>query len=127
VLYILLFSRSTDTIGPLEIIGAVVWLTGFVLEIVADRQLQNFRNTKALAGTILKTGVWRYSRHPNYFGEALLWWGIYIIACSVNPIDAGFIPYGFITLFSPLVMHLLLRYVSGVPFLERKYMLRADF
>jgi steroid 5-alpha reductase family enzyme len=61
---------------------------------------------------ILSTGLWRYSRHPNYFGEAVLWWGISVIACSIE--------YGWITLYSALFITLLIRYVSGVPLLEKK-------
>jgi steroid 5-alpha reductase family enzyme len=61
----------------------------------------------------LKTGLWRYSRHPNYFGEALLWWGIFIIACGIE--------YGWITIFSPVIITLSLRFLSGVPFPENKY------
>lgn len=60
----------------------------------------------------MKTGLWRYTRHPNYFGEALLWWGFYICAMGV--------PGGYATVFSPIIITLLLRFVSGVPLLERK-------
>ena len=67
----------------------------------------------------IKWGLWRYTRHPNYFGEAVLWWGIYLIACSI--------PYGYYTVFSPLFITLLIRYVSGVPFLERKYKSNPEF
>jgi steroid 5-alpha reductase family enzyme len=57
--------------------------------------------------------LWKYSRHPNYFGEALLWWGLYLITCGVKN--------GFLTFFSPLIITLLLRYVSGVPLLEKHF------
>jgi steroid 5-alpha reductase family enzyme len=59
------------------------------------------------------TGLWKYSRHPNYFGEALLWWGLYLITCGVK--------HGLFTFFSPLIITLLLRYVSGVPLLEKHF------
>jgi steroid 5-alpha reductase family enzyme len=68
---------------------------------------------------LIKSGLWRYSRHPNYFGEALLWWGTFIIACSVE--------YGWITFYAPLFITLLVRFVSGVPLLEEKYKNRPEF
>jgi len=64
-------------------------------------------------------GLWRYTRHPNYFGEAVLWWGIYLIACGVK--------MGFVTIFAPLLISILVRYVSGVPLLEKKYETNPDF
>ena len=64
-------------------------------------------------------GLWKYTRHPNYFGEALLWWGIWLIACSV--------PNGWKTIFAPLFITILVRFVSGVPLLERKYEGREDW
>jgi len=68
---------------------------------------------------LIKNGLWRYSRHPNYFGEAVLWWGIFLIACSVD--------YGWATFFSALFITLLIRFVSGVPLLENKYKDRPEF
>ena len=68
---------------------------------------------------MIKNGLWRYSRHPNYFGEALLWWGIFLIAVSVE--------FGWITVFAPLFITLLIRFVSGVPLLEEKYKNRPEF
>ena len=70
-------------------------------------------------GKLLTTGLWKYSRHPNYFGEALMWWGTYIIACSLE--------YGWVTMWSAIIASLVLRYVSGVPILEKKYEGRDDF
>jgi len=70
-------------------------------------------------GKIIKTGLWRYSRHPNYFGEVVVWWGVYLIACSIK--------WGWVTFYSALGITLLIRFVSGVPFLEKKYADRPDF
>jgi steroid 5-alpha reductase family enzyme len=70
-------------------------------------------------GKLMTSGLWRYSRHPNYFGEAVIWWGIFLIACSIER--------GWITFYSALVVTLLLRFVSGVPILEKKYESREDF
>lgn len=67
----------------------------------------------------MKEGLWRYSRHPNYFGEAAFWWGIYITACSFEK--------GWITFYSPLIITLLLRFVSGVPILEKEFAKRPGF
>mmetsp|Transcript_20818 Transcript_20818/g.18440 ORF Transcript_20818/g.18440 Transcript_20818/m.18440 type:complete len:120 (-) Transcript_20818:28-387(-) len=67
----------------------------------------------------MKSGLWRYSRHPNYFGEATLWWGIFLISTSLT--------WGFVTFYSALTITLLVRFVSGVPFMEEKYSKRRDF
>lgn len=67
----------------------------------------------------IKWGLWKYTRHPNYFGEALLWWGIYFIACSVK--------VGFATIYAPIIITILVRYISGVPLLEQKYKDNPEF
>jgi steroid 5-alpha reductase family enzyme len=103
----------------LDVIGAAIWLFGFLFEIVADYQLQAFRDDPSNRGKLIKSGLWRYSRHPNYFGEAVLWWGIFLIACSVE--------YGWITVYAPLFITILVRFVSGVPLLENKYKSRPEF
>ena len=99
--------------------GAAVWAFGFIFEMVSDYQLQAFRDNPDNRGKLIKSGLWRYSRHPNYFGEALLWWGIYIIACSVS--------FGWITVFAPAFITILVRFISGVPLLENKYKDRPEF
>jgi steroid 5-alpha reductase family enzyme len=95
---------------PLDWLGALVWLTGFLFEAIADAQLRRFKADPANRGRILTGGLWRFSRHPNYFGEAVLWWGIYLIALAAG---RGW------TLFAPLLMTFLLLRVSGVALLER--------
>jgi steroid 5-alpha reductase family enzyme len=90
--------------------GSLLWLAGVLCEAVADAQLLAFQRTPGSRGRVLDSGLWRYSRHPNYFGEALLWWGFGVFALGV----AG----GFWTLFAPLGITLLLLRVSGVPMLE---------
>ena len=99
--------------------GAAVWAFGFIFELVSDWQLQKFRDDTSNRGKLIKSGLWRYSRHPNYFGEAVLWWGVFIIACSVE--------YGWVTVYAPLFITLLIRFVSGVPLLEEKYKNRPEF
>lgn len=102
-------------------LGVLVFIIGFVFEVVADKNLADFKKNPLNKGKILTTGVWSLTRHPNYFGEATLWWGIGIISIS------GLNPVVFIGLMSPLMMTLLLRYVSGVPLLEKKYLGNKDF
>lgn len=109
-LYVCLRSPDNDLQWN-DYLGAAVWLFGQVFEIVADMQMAKFRKENGGKGLIIQTGLWRFSRHPNYFGEATLWWGIWIIACSVD--------YGWATFFSALLITLLIRFVSGVPYLEK--------
>lgn len=95
---------------PLALLGMVVWGIGFATEAVADAQLRRFKADPDNAGKLLTSGLWRTSRHPNYFGEALLWWGFYLFAAAYG---------GAWTVFSPLLMTFLLLRVSGVRLLER--------
>lgn len=98
------------TPGALWWFGAAVFLAGFLFEWVADRQLRHFRAGGDGAGRVLDTGLWAWSRHPNYFGNAVLWWGLWLIAA-----DGG----AWWTVFGPLTMTVLLLRVSGVTLLER--------
>ena len=93
-----------------DALGEIVWAAGFLIEAIADAQLTAFKADPKRSG-VLDAGLWRWSRHPNYFGEAVLWWGIWIPALAV--------PWGWATVVSPIVITLLLRYVSGVPLTER--------
>ena len=102
---------SPAALGPLDLAGALVWLVGFLFEAVGDLQLARFRADPANRGRVMDRGLWRYTRHPNYFGDATLWWGLWLIACAT--------PEGVWTIGSPLVMTLLLLRVSGVALLER--------
>ncbi|MEI7526605.1 MAG: DUF1295 domain-containing protein, partial [Mariniphaga sp.] len=105
--------------GIWDSLGLVVFGAGFVIEAVADYQLAEFKKDPSNRGKIITTGLWSVSRHPNYFGEALVWWGFSCYALSL--------PNGWYTLISPIVMTLLLRFVSGVPMLEKKYEGRSDW
>mmetsp|Transcript_16607 Transcript_16607/g.19208 ORF Transcript_16607/g.19208 Transcript_16607/m.19208 type:complete len:94 (+) Transcript_16607:347-628(+) len=75
-----IYSDKDQDIFVQEILGAVIFMIGFICEVVADLQLYFFVKNKNNRGRIITSGLWRYSRHPNYFGEALLWWGVYLIA-----------------------------------------------
>ena len=108
--------------GPLTLwdnLGLILFGVGFFFEVIGDMQLAAFRKDPSNKGKIITTGLWSMTRHPNYFGEALLWWGISMYALSL--------PWGWITLAGPLVLTLLLRFVSGVPMLERKYRDHPDW
>jgi steroid 5-alpha reductase family enzyme len=97
-------------IGLPEICGLALFVVGFGFEVVGDRQLQAFRTDPSKKGKVLDTGLWRYSRHPNYFGEALLWWGLWVFCLPA--------PWAWASVFSPALMTFLLMRVSGVPMLD---------
>lgn len=103
----------------LDVLGVIVWIIGFYFESVADAQLAAFVRDPKNKGSLMQQGLWRYSRHPNYFGEVVQWWGIYIMALSV--------PGGWVTIVGPLAITVLIVFVSGIPLLEKKYADRADF
>lgn len=106
-------------------LGIAVWLFGFEWEAIADAQLQMFKNNPQNKGQILQSGLWRYSRHPNYFGEATLWWGVWLVVLSSNwPLTSWL---GWLSVVSPLTITILVRFVSGVPLLEKKYAGRPEF
>lgn len=96
----------------LDYIGLSIWLIGFIFEAVGDYQLTQFLKKPENKGMIMTQGLWRYTRHPNYFGEATMWWGIFLIALSV--------PHGISAIISPLCITFLLRCVSGVPLTEKQ-------
>lgn len=93
-----------------DLAGAALVLAGLVIEAAADRQLAKFRDNPANRGRVLDTGLWRYSRHPNYFGEFCVWWGFFLIAAGTG---------AWWSLASPLLMSVLLLRVSGVTLLEK--------
>ncbi len=105
--------------SPLATIGLIVWLLGFFFEAVGDGQLKRFKADPANHGKLIETGLWRYSRHPNYFGEAVQWWGIYLLAISGGR--------NFWLIVSPLLITVFLLFISGVPMLEKKYAGRPDW
>jgi steroid 5-alpha reductase family enzyme len=98
-------------ITALDGLGAALWVCGFAFESFGDLQLTRFKSDPANAGKVMDSGLWRYTRHPNYFGDATLWWGMGLVALSTHRWWA---------LVGPLVMTVLLMRVSGVPLLERR-------
>jgi steroid 5-alpha reductase family enzyme len=107
-------ATETVPLGIIGWIGAAVWAAGFGIEAVADAQKRAFRKDPANKGGFIHTGLWAWSRHPNYFGEILLWIGIALIAL---PALSG---WQHVTLISPLFVYLLLTRASGIPILEER-------
>ena len=107
---------GTDVEIPLtwlSILGIVLWAGGFILEIVADAQKYSFKNKPENRGRWIDSGLWRFSRHPNYFGESLLWWGLFIF---IMPVLEGYL---YLVILGPVSITLLLLFVSGIPLLEK--------
>ena len=100
-------------IGPVSVAGALLWALGFAIEAASDAQKGAFRKDPANSGRWIDSGLWRFSRHPNYFGEILQWWGVFVVAAP------AFAPIAFLTAVGPLSITLLLLFVSGVPLLEK--------
>jgi steroid 5-alpha reductase family enzyme len=109
---------NPDRLAVLDILGIVVWGIGFFFEAVGDLQLARFKANPANKGRVMNRGVWRFTRHPNYFGDASQWWGYFLIAASAG---------GWWTIFSPLLMTVLLMRVSGVALLEKTLETRPGY
>jgi steroid 5-alpha reductase family enzyme len=97
-------------LNTVEIVGAIVWLVGLSGEALSDAQMQWFKSDPASKGKVCQVGLWRYSRHPNYFFESVVWWGFWLFACGS--------PWGWTTVYAPaLILYFLLR-VTGIPLTE---------
>ena len=116
VIYINLSAKAN--VNAFTWLGCLIWLVGMVFEVVGDAQLK--RHMKTNRGTLITTGLWRYTRHPNYFGESLVWWGIYVISLS-----GGLSNWWLII--SPLTITCFLLFISGVPLLEEKMKTRPGW
>ena len=101
---------NPGSIGPLEVIAAALWLVGFAFEAGGDYQLSRFKRDASNKGRVLNAGLWRFTRHPNCFGDFCIWWAFYLFAVAAG---------GWWTLISPLLMSFLLLKVSGVAMLEK--------
>ena len=99
--------------------GVAVWATGIFFEATGDWQLARFKSDPANKGKLMTTGLWSWTRHPNYFGDSCVWWGLFLVACSN--------PTGWVTWFSPTIMTILLVGVSGVAMLERTMRTRPGY
>lgn len=118
VIFIIYFGQEVG-LGWLAYAGLIIWLVGFFFEAVGDYQLDKFLSQSENKGHLLQTGLWKYSRHPNYFGEVTMWWGIFLIAVSV--------PNGYLSILGPATITFLITKVSGVPMLEKKYIGNREF
>ena len=106
------FAAAPTPLGPLDLIGAAIALLGILVEAVADYQLTRFGRDPANRGRVLETGLWAWSRHPNYFGDTVVWWGVFVLCLVAS--------HAWWTVIGPVVMTYFLMRVSGVPMLERK-------
>ncbi len=104
---------GTREFGPLDIAGIAIAIVGFAFEAIGDTQMARFKADPANQGQVMDRGLWRYTRHPNYFGEAALWWGVWLLALGAAGVG------GLWTIVSPLLMTTLLLKVSGVALLEK--------
>ena len=102
-----------------DVFGILVWILGFCFESIADKQLASFVSQHSNKGKLMTSGLWRYSRHPNYFGEVTQWWGIFFVAYTTSD--------PLLALVGPVTITVLILFVSGVPLLEKKYSGRPDF
>ena len=109
---------SEYQVGELNVVmiaGFIIWLTGILIETFADIQKFKFKGNPDNSGKWIESGLWKYSRHPNYLGEILVWAGIYVfVLCSLSGIDT------LISLVSPLYIFIIIRFLTGVPILEKK-------
>lgn len=105
--------QNSPPLTILDAVGFSVWFLGFFFETVGDFQLLQFKKNASNKGKIITTGLWAYTRHPNYFGEVTLWWGIYLLCLSV--------PGNGWTIIGPLTITYLILKVSGTPMLEKRY------
>jgi steroid 5-alpha reductase family enzyme len=102
-------SRAQSPLGWIDLPGVAVWSVGFLFEGIGDWQLARFKADPATKGRLFSGGVWRYTRHPNYFGDAAVWWGHFLVAAASG---------AWWTIYSPILMTFLLVRVSGVSLLE---------
>ena len=109
----LLGRDDAPAFGPWMIAGATIWLIGLIIEAVSDAQKSAFKATDAGRERFITSGLWKYSRHPNYFGEMLVWWGLFIF--SVPFLHGA----AFAVVIGPVLITVLLLFVSGIPLLER--------
>jgi len=110
---VIIVNLSTDSISSWTFIGFAIWLVGFLFESVGDNQLENHLADPKNNGILMTHGLWKYTRHPNYFGEAVQWWGIFVVALGVS--------FGWAGIISPVTITCLLLFVSGVPLTERRF------
>lgn len=107
-------SITRHVLGLFVLVGSLIWVLGFAIEVIADQQKRRFRANPKNASKFINLGLWSWSRHPNYFGEILLWAGIAVVAV---PVLRG---WQWLTLISPIFVTIMLTRVSGIPMLEKR-------
>ncbi len=107
----IIMSSTESNFAWVGYLGLAAWCAGFSFESIGDYQLDKYLKDPGNRGTIIDVGLWRYTRHPNYFGEATMWWGIFIIALGV--------PWGWVGVIGPLVITSMILFVSGIPMTEK--------
>ena len=112
-------ARAPEPVDVFVFLGVLIWAIGFFFEVLGDKQLRVFTKNPQNKGKLIKQGLWQYSRHPNYFGEVVQWWGLYLM---VLPLHGGWV-----TIISPLAITFLILKVSGVPLLEEQMKSRPGF
>ncbi len=108
-----LSQQADNALTPLFLAGLLIWAAGFAVEVISDTQKYRFKSKGENKSKWIETGLWKYSRHPNYFGEITLWWGLFAMAISLRGASFWWIAAG------PLFITLLILFVSGVPLLEK--------
>lgn len=108
-----------NSLNYLDLLGLSIWIFGFVFEVVGDAQLASFIKKPENKGKTMQSGLWKCTRHPNYFGEVVQWWGIWIISLSIS--------FGWMMIISPVTITFLILKVSGIPMLEKKMAENSDF
>lgn len=111
----LLNNLKNKPLNLIMVLGALIWGLGMVIETVSDWQKFRFKNNPGNKGLWIQSGLWKYSRHPNYFGEMLVWWGVFVFAL---PFIKG---WSWLTILGPIFITFILLFVSGVPLLEKRY------
>ncbi len=107
---LIVHSQKSGSLSWLDAIGLAIWIIGFIFEAVGDWQLDRFLKDKTNRGKVMDRGLWRYTRHPNYFGEVTMWWGLFVIALAS--------PFGWLGVVGPLIISYLILFVSGIPMTE---------
>ncbi|MFZ1654645.1 MAG: DUF1295 domain-containing protein [Candidatus Moraniibacteriota bacterium] len=115
----IVFATTQAPIEWYNWLGIGLWCVGFIFEFVGDFQLDRFIGNKDNTGKIMMTGLWKYTRHPNYFGEATMWWGLFLVVFGL--------PFSRFALASPILITFLLTQVSGIPMLEKRWAGRPDW
>lgn len=114
-----LYNRFDGGVWFYEFVGLIIWIIGFYFETIGDFQMYFFKKDENNKGKIMKDGLWKYTRHPNYFGEVTMWWGIWILTLGST--------FWYVGIIGPVVITFLILKVSGIPLLEKKYEGNKEF